>query len=270
MKRRNCHPERSEGAETLFRLPRSRSLPLSAAKGSLRMTVGFGLATALMTTSALAQVGHPPASSPYRDIRKGHTFAVTGGYFSGDGGEFGIGPHGGPVFGVRYDIRTASAIQLGLGIGHGSLDRFIVDPFVRLADRRSGPVRQSVTFAELDVQLNVTGGKSWRRVAPYVGAGGGIAFGGGTPADTSGYEFGNKIFLAPHAGVRVFFSDRIHLRAEARATFWKLKYPTTFQQEPVEEPGTAENPNAVIPSGNLDEWTTSSWLQAGLGYSFSL
>jgi hypothetical protein len=25
----------------------------------------------------------------------------------------------------------------------------------------------------------------------------------------------------------------------------------------------------VIPSGKLDEWTSSSWLQAGLGYSFS-
>jgi hypothetical protein len=244
-------------------------LALSAA-GGLRVTTAFCLALAPITTQALAQVGHPPASSPYRDIRKGHTFTVTGGYLSGDGGEFGIGPHDGPLFGVRYDIRTASAIQLGLGIAHGSPDRFIVNPFVQLANRRSGPVSQSVTLAELDVQLNVTGGKSWRRLAPYVGAGGGIAFGGGTPADTSGYEFGNKIFLAPNVGVRVFFSDRIHLRAEARATFWKLKYPTTFQQEPVEEPGTQENPNAVIPSdGSLDEWTTSSLLQAGLGYSFS-
>jgi hypothetical protein len=217
-----------------------------------------------------AQVGHPPSSSPYRDIRKGHTFTVTGGYFSGNGGEFGIGPHDGAVFGGRYDIRTASAIQLGLGVAHGRLDRFIVNPFVLLANRRSGPVSQSVTFAEIDVQLNVTGGKSWHRLAPFLGAAAGFALASSTPADTSRYEFGNKLFLAPHAGVRFFLSDRLHLRAEARATFWKLNYPTTFQQEPVEEPGTAENPNAVIPGGgNLSEWTTSSWLQAGLGYSFS-
>jgi hypothetical protein len=26
----------------------------------------------------------------------------------------------------------------------------------------------------------------------------------------------------------------------------------------------------LIPSGKLDEWTSSSWLTAGLGYSFSL
>jgi hypothetical protein len=216
-----------------------------------------------------AQVGHPPESSPYRDIRKGHTFTGGAGYFSGDGGEFAIGPHRGALFGVRYDIRTASTIQLGLGIAHGRLERFIVNPFVRLVNRRSGPVRQSVTFAELNVQLNVTGGKSWRRIAPYVGLGGGLALAGSTPADTSGYEFGRKVYLTPQVGLRFFLSERLHLRTEARATFWKLKYPTTFQREPVEEPGTEGNSNAVIQGDNLDEWTTSWWLQAGLGYSFS-
>lgn len=224
----------------------------------------------LTVPNALAQVGHLPQSSPYHDIRKGHSFTVTGGYFKGDGGRFGIGPHSAAVFGARYDIRTASTIQLGLGIARGDLERLIVNPFVRLANRQSGPVKQAVTFAELTLQFNVTGGKSWHRIAPYVAASGGIAFASGTPADTSQYEFGKKLYFAPAVGARVFLSDRLHLRAEARATFWKLKYPTTFQQEPTEEPGTPENPNAVITGNSLTEWTASSWLQAGLGYSFSL
>ncbi|MGZ8399179.1 MAG: hypothetical protein ACXWWN_09095, partial [Gemmatimonadales bacterium] len=96
---------------------------------------------ALAVQSLAAQVGHPPGGSPFRDIRKGHTLTVTGGYFGGSGGEFNIGPHRGEVFGGRYDIRTASTIQLGLAVARGNLDRFIVDPFVRLANRRSGPVR---------------------------------------------------------------------------------------------------------------------------------
>jgi hypothetical protein len=213
-----------------------------------------------------AQVGHSPQSSPYRDIRKGHTVAPTAGLFSGNGGNLGIGPHDGAVFGVRYDIRTASALQLGVGVSHGTLERFIVNPFVTLANRRSGPVSQSVTFAEINVQLNLTGGKSWHRLAPFVGAGGGVALAGGTPADTSGYNFGNKFYLTPNAGFRFFLSDRLHLRAEARATFWKLNYPTTFQQAPRDEPGAPP----VISGNNLSEWTASPWLQAGLGYSFSL
>jgi hypothetical protein len=215
------------------------------------------------------QVGHPPQSSPYRDIRKGHTFTVTAGYFGGDGGDFGIGPHNGPLIGGRYDIRTAGALQIGFGVAYADLERFIVNPFVTLANRRSGPISQSVIFTDLNAQFNISGGKSWHRIAPFFGLGGGLAFASSTPADTSGFDFGNEFYLAPSIGFRYFLGDRLHLRAEARATFWKLDYPPTFQQEPVEEPGTVEDPNAVIRGGNLDEWTSSSWLQAGLGYSFS-
>jgi len=212
-----------------------------------------------------AQVGHPPHSSPYRDIRKGHTFTVLGGYFSGDGGQFNIGPHDAAVFGVRYDVRTGGTIQLGLGIAHGNLKRFIVDPFVPLASRKTGPVRQSVTLADVTIQFNLTGGKSWHPIAPFVAAGAGLALAGDTPADTSLYDFGRKFYFTPGAGVRVFLSDRLHLRAEAKATFWKLNYPATFESAPVAEPTTP----AVITDGKLTEWTSSRWLQIGLGYSFS-
>jgi hypothetical protein len=229
----------------------------------------IGVLCALGGPSLQAQVGYPPDDSPFRDIRKGHTLTALGGYFGGGGGQFNIGPHKGTVYGGRYDIRTGSTIQMGLGISHGTVDRFIVDPFVRLVNRRSGPVKQSVTFADVSLQFNVTGGKSWNRIAPFLGAGLGLAFAGGTPADTSGYEFGRKLYLAPSAGFRLFLSNRLHLRGEARAVFWKLNYPTTFQSEPVEEPGTPENPNAVIVGDNLSEWTSSPWLQVGVGYSFS-
>jgi len=216
-----------------------------------------------------AQVGHAPDKSPYRDIRKGHTFTALYGKFGGSGGEFGIGPHDGPTYGFRYDIRTGSTVQLGLGFAHGSLDRLIVDPFVELANRVSGPVKQSVNFAEVNLQLNLTGGKTWHRLAPFVGSGVGLTFPSSTPQDTSRFSLGHKIYLAPFTGVRIFVTDRLSLRGEARVAFWKLKYPTTFENEPVLEPGTPEHSNAVITDGNLQEWTTSSWLTVGLGYSFS-
>ena len=216
-----------------------------------------------------AQVGHPPGNSPFRDIRKGHTITALGGYFGGSGGQFNIGPHKGVVYGGRYDIRTGSTVQIGLGIAHGRVDRFIVDPFVRLVNRRTGPVKQSLTLADIGFHLNLTGGKSWNRLAPFVAAGVGLALAGDTPADTSQYDFGRKFYLAPSIGTRFFLSDRLHLKAEARAVFWKLNYPTTFQAEPVEEPGTPEDPNAVIPGDNLSEWTASPWLQIGVGYAFS-
>jgi hypothetical protein len=223
------------------------------------------LALMLAPSVGLAQVGYSPKSSPFRDIRKGHTFTIMGGYFKGNGGRFGIGPHGASVFGARYDIRSSSALLLGIGVYHGSLERLIVDPFVAVANRVKGPVKQSVTFAEIALQFNLTGGKTWHRLAPYVATSGGIAFAKGTPTDTSGYNFGKKLYLAPAIGFRFFLTDRLHLRAEARATFWKLNYPTTFQQAPPAEPTAPP----VLAGGSTREWVSSRWLQAGLGYSFS-
>lgn len=224
----------------------------------------------LLAAPAAAQVGHPPGRSPYRDIPRGHTVTGLAGWFGGSGGRFAIGPHDGSVFGVRYDIRTASAIQMGLQLAQGDLERLIVDPFVELDNRVSGPVQQTVSFVEFDLQLNLTGGKSWRRLAPFVGAGIGLTLPSGTAADTSGFELGKKVYFTPHAGFRLFITRRLHLRGDARVSFWKLNYPASFTREPPLEPGDPpDNSNAVITDGRVSEWTTSSWLQAGLGYSFS-
>jgi hypothetical protein len=232
---------------------------------SIRFLTLLGITVLLAPAGAHAQVGYSPKSSPFRDIRKGHTFTVMGGYFKGDGGRFGIGPHGAGVFGARYDIRSASALQLGIGVYHGSLERLIVNPFVVVANRVTGPVKQAVTFGEITLQFNLTGGKTWHRLAPYVATSGGIAFAAGTPTDTSGYSFGKKLYLAPALGFRFFLSDRLHLRAEARSTFWKLNYPTTFQKAPTEDPSAPP----VLAGASTREWVSSRWLQAGLGYSFS-
>jgi hypothetical protein len=259
------HPERGEGSAHPGIERRSAS-----SLAALGMTAG-ALLLALLPLSLVAQVGYPPKSSPFRDIKKGHAVTATFGQFGGSGGRFGIGPHDGKVYGLRYDVRTGSTVQFGLGVARGRLQRLIVDPFVALANRVSGPVNQTVTFAEVNLQFNLTGGKTWHRLAPFLGSGVGLTFPSSTPADTSGFELGKKVYLAPFAGVRFFVTDRLSLRGEARVAFFKLKYPATFQAEPVLEPGNPpDNSNAVITDGNTSEWTTSSWLLVGLGYSFSL
>jgi hypothetical protein len=228
------------------------------------------LAATILVRPLAAQVGHPPGHSPYRDIAKGHSVTALGAYLGGDGGRFGIAPHAGGFFGVRYDIRTASALEMGLGVARGDFDRLIVDPFVRVADRVSGPVQQTVTFAEFDLQFNLTGGKTWHRLAPFIGSGVGLTFAGGVDADTSGFKFGHKVYLVPSAGFRLFITDRLHLRGEGRIAFWKLKYPPSFEQEPALEPGNPPlTSNAVITDGRTSEWNATPWVQAGLSYSFS-
>lgn len=243
-------------------------MAVPASPGSMRLALGAAVSAVLLTAvpvAAFAQVGHAPGRSPYRDIPKGHTVTGFAGLFGGTGGRFAIAPHDGPVFGLRYDIRTGSPIQLGVGFARGNLERMIVDPFVAVADRISGPVDQTVSFVEIDLQLNLTGGKSWRRFAPFIAVGGGLTLPSGTAADTSGFELGKKVYLVPHAGFRFFLTERIHIRTDARVVFWKLSYPASFTRQPPADPAAPP----VITDGRVSEWTTSSWLQAGLGFAFS-
>ena len=207
-----------------------------------------------LSVPAVAQVGHAPARSPYRDIAQGSSITVTGGRFLGNGGDAGVGPNDGWTVGGRFDLRAGKALSLGVGIGYGQLQRLIVDPF---EDEVVGPVDNSVVFTEALVTLNLTGGKTWHRLAPFVGVAGGLAFASNVAADTSGYEFGTKFFFAPTAGTRVFLGDRLHLRAEFRANFWKLSYPLSFRQEP----------DPVIITGADSEWDLSPWVLFGFGYT---
>jgi hypothetical protein len=206
-------------------------------------------ALAFTAQAAAAQVGHAPGQSPYRDIGKGHAITLMFGHISGDGGVFGVAPHNGNTYGIRYDIRTGTPIQLGIGFARADLERLIFNPSVAPEDRTNVLVKQAVSFAEFNLAFNLTGGKSWHRLAPFVGGTIGLAFPSLTTEDVSGFDFGHKLYVAPTFGTRIFFTKRLQLRGEARGTFWKVTYPGSF--------------------GHAEEWTTSPWLLLGLGYSFS-
>ena len=203
--------------------------------------------------AATAQVGHPPASSPYHDLAKGSSFTFTGGRLLGNGGRAGVGPRDGYTFGVRFDLHASRPLAFGLGLERGNLQRVIVDPTQPVGQRNSGPVDQNVTFVEAVFTLNLTGGKTWHGFAPFIGLVGGAAFGTRTPADTSGYNFGTKGFFAPAAGFRLFLGDRLHIRGEVRGNFWKLSYPTSFR--------TGSDPVTL----DAKEWNLSPWFAVGMG-----
>lgn len=227
-----------------------------------------GVLMTLLAATAQGQVGHPPERSPYRDVRFGSSVTPIFGYLGGDGGEARVGPHGGNTYGVRFGFRMSGFIEGGISASYMDLERFIVDPDDSVATRVSGPVDQSVVLIEAALQFNVTGGKTWHGIQPFFTGGLGYAFSSSTDADTSGFEFGKRFSISPGVGARIFLSPRIQLRLEARRHFWKLKYPASFLEEPDEEPGSEDDPNAVIPSGKDNEWASGWWLMGGIGFSF--
>jgi hypothetical protein len=218
----------------------------------------------LVARPAGAQVGHDPAHSPYRTLRYGQFVGLTGGYFNGDGGSLGAAPHRGATAGFRYDFLGAGTVSLGLSATWADLERLIIDPSKPIATAVTGPVKQSAVMAEGILQFNVTGGKTWHGISPFVSAGTGLVVASKTPADTSGFRFRTRIVITPGIGARIFLGERLFLRLEARNTFWSVSYPASFHAPPSSDP--TQPPVRTGAAGK--EWSATGWYTVGLSYAF--
>lgn len=222
--------------------------------------VWFGFAA---TGGALsAQVGYDPAHSPYRDIPGGGVAVASVGYLGGSRGSVGVGLSNGATGGLRYEVQFG-AIGASLGLAYGLTTRFVVDPTQGAATRKTGPFDNPVVLADAGLQLVLTGRKTWHGFAPFVGAAIGLAASSGAPRDSSGYDFGTKVTLAPNLGLRWYPARGISVRSDFRLLLWKLSYPLLYKV-PNNIDGTS-----VLPSGAaLSEWTAHPWGTIGLGWTF--
>ncbi|MGQ0701844.1 MAG: hypothetical protein ACT4PM_01770 [Gemmatimonadales bacterium] len=213
---------------------------------------------------AEAQVGHDPARSPYRTLRYGQFVGVTGGWFGGTGGPLGVAPHGGWTGGIRYDVLANGTVTLGFAGHLADLRRIIIDPERPIETARVDTTPQRTFIAEAIVQFNLTGGKTWNRLAPFVSGSAQFVLGAKPPeTDLSEFSFRTKGALAPGIGTRVYFSERLFLRLEARSVFWQVSYPPSFRQAP----STAPNEPPVL-AAPAKEWLANAWISAGVSYAF--
>lgn len=225
---------------------------------------------ALVIGPLQAQIGFQPEDSPFRSITRATWLEVFGGQLLGNGGPIPVGPHDGSLYGARIAFRGKHTTQIGLGFWYADAIRNVVDPFDSVAHRVKGPFPAGTMGIETTLQFNVTGTKNWHRLAPYGSISAGFAFATTQrPAiDTSGYTFGTKTYFGPALGTRYFLSDRVYLKAEARSTLWKMKYPGTFSAEPPRQPGTPAASNAVNPSGRVSDWVMAPKLIFGIAWGF--
>ncbi|MGH7592560.1 MAG: hypothetical protein ACRELE_01705 [Gemmatimonadales bacterium] len=224
----------------------------------------------LVPVGALAaQVGYPPSHSPYHELQQGTFVEATGGRVLGTGGLLQLGPRNGYSEGLRLVVRGKNTLQFSFGGWTAGTRRSVINAQDSVATRDKGLNPQRLIAGEIGVQLNLTGGKTWNDLAPYAGVSFGLVHGqGGPPTDTSGYAFGNKIFFAPTIGTRLFAGQRLYLKVDLRALFWKLTYPGSYSLEPVKQPGTPSRPNAVNPTGVASQYTATPEIRFGLGFSW--
>lgn len=223
--------------------------------------LGVGVMAAWRPTAA--QVGYPPAHSPYRDIRRGSWGVLAAGYLGGDRGTVDVGPSNGAGLSVRYERVLGGPAGISLGLAYVRTTRFVVNPYKDSLTRKSGPDGNDVVLADVGFAMLLTGAKTWHGVAPYIGTTLGLAFGGASPPDTSGYRFGTKFTLAPGGGVHWYPARRLSVRADVRALFWRLRYPQAYKQ-----PSPADSSRVLPVNASETEWTTHPWITLGIGWNF--
>lgn len=216
-----------------------------------------------------AQVGFPPAHSPYHELDRGAFVEAFGGRMFGGGGMFRLGPRDGTSEGGRLVIRANHTLQFSFGGWTAGTERELINAQDSVATRDKGLIPQRLIAGEIGIQLNLTGGKTWHGVAPYTGISLGLLHGQSSPAvDTSGYTFGNKLFFAPTIGTRLYAGQRLYLKVDVRGVVWKLSYPTSYSLEPIKQPGTPTHPNALNPDGVTSQYTVTPEIRFGLGFSW--
>jgi hypothetical protein len=230
--------------------------------------VALALTVLVLPAVAAGQVGHPPERSPYHPIATRSGITVLGGYVSGSGGTVGVGPSDGMLAGLRYEMRLTGPTDASIGVSWSRLQRMVPHPSAPAASQLSGPVRQSVLFVEGGLSILLTGDKTWRGVAPYIGATLGLGFGGSVPADSSGFRFKTKFISGPHFGVRFYPGGTMFLRVEGRLLFWQLKYPSSFFETPS---GVQDGTPILDPLVySTSDWTAHPSLLIGLGFALRL
>ena len=231
-----------------------------------RLLAGTAVCLAVFqTTAALAQVGHLPENSPYKDMRIKQALVFYGGVMSGGEGNAGVGPTNGPVGGVRWEIAVGAPSILFLGLSLANLKRPLVNPDDPPDTRFFGSANQRSVMVDAGLNFVLTGRKTWRGLAPYLGVGFGMAFGGSVPEDSSGYTLKSKFHIDPTIGIRFHPSPRFHFRIEGRAIFWRLDFPPRFFDDPKNALGTDPLLNPLIQTDT--DWTVHPTLLFGIGYT---
>lgn len=238
-----------------------------------RSSAWRGLAAGVVLLAGLhrplaAQVGHEPGTSPFRDILTRQHLSILAGRFGGNTAVAGVGWRAGTVVSGRLDTRLSTALDFSVSLGFAGSSRLVVDTYADTATRVSGPIGGTLALADLGLVLNLTGGKTWHGVAPYVGVGAGWMTPMKTVRDPGGYNAGSNFTFVPTVGVRYFVRRGLAVRVEVRDHIWRYEWPLYYYR-PVDHNGLEIQPPILATSVSTKQWIHNVTLHAGLVYGFN-
>ena len=183
-------------------------------------------------TPAFAQVGYPPARSPYLDLEHAQELTLFGGQYHAHRDPADVGPQSGLITGLHYEWRAGGPAHLVGEVARISSDRNLIDPAKTGAARELGTASRPLYSFTAGLGLSTTGAKSWHHIVPELEGGLGFVSDFHSQADSGGFKFGTRFAFTWGGGVRYVPSGRWAIRADFTSRMYQIGYPQTFYLEP--------------------------------------
>jgi hypothetical protein len=182
--------------------------------------------------------------SPYRYIEPAQSLGVYAGFLAATAGEPPVGPQDGPIFGLRYNLRFTGPLSGEAALSLVPTDRQVIaTDTAEIEPRPTGATApMTLLIAEAGLRFHLTGPRTWRGLAPYLVATGGMAtdLSGRSAADeelheTQRFRFGPSFAVGAGVGTDWFVSERLSLRLEARDHILRVRIPAGLLETRREE-----------------------------------
>ena len=133
------------------------------------------LALLCVGLSAVAPAGAQQIPSSYRYLDDGQKTGVFGAYLNLTRGKWDLGPRSAAYAGGRYSIEVSGPLFAEGLLTYVPTTRNVVDPRRAEGDRSIGETDVHLMLASARLAFSLTGRRTWRRIAPHIFAGTGVA-----------------------------------------------------------------------------------------------
>jgi hypothetical protein len=236
----------------------------------VRLAASAGVLVFAAMATAGAQVGYPPAQSPFRDLRETQAFTFYSGYFLAKKDPARVAPVSGPIVGMHYGWRASGPANLTVDLARVESERRVLDPemegdcsIVEQTCKSAGVFRWPLYMLDGGLAMALTGERSWFRFVPEIKAGVGITTDFHTKSDVGEFAFGTRFAFSWGAGLRLTPGGRFQARADITNRMYSVKYPGSYY--------TPAPDNSVIfgPGQSRTVWLNNPAFTFGLSYLFS-
>ncbi|MBV6520653.1 MAG: hypothetical protein MNPFHGCM_00771 [Gemmatimonadaceae bacterium] len=213
---------------------------------------------AVCAPPAWAQIGTLPDRSPYRDIEFRQEWTTFAGQFNARSDPAHVAPRGGLFIGERWAIKLGGPMYFTARIAGSMQERTIVNPRLAEPARSRRSERLPILYTDMGLELQLTGSKTWRSIAPVVNGGIGMTADLKSKRDVGGFKFGQPFTLTFGAAIKYIPARGPNVRFDWSSYVYRIHYPESYFLK------SGDAPIVLPASVKKDLWRRNNVLTVGL------